>query len=436
MGKDTNKNLLRNTATRLHSPWQLDDNRTWVSKSCRFGLVPKEDDFETYVDENMKNTILRIEKEQLERIAHIREEDPADDEFITKKTQRLDIHSSSVANQPIVIPTSDHQLIEALSVPQEQQKPLVTLKEAILTKVASRKDQSLPATDPQVIQIYKKIGCALGRFQSTHSRLPKALKIIPSLTNWDEILLLTNPLSWTPQATYEVTKLFLSNIKATQTKQFLQVVLLHAVRNNLVGRADGQLDPALYRVLKKVLVCNSALFLKGLLFPLCESNSCTVAEACILANVLGQTKIPALQSATALLWLSQQTFTLPICILIRVFLEKRQPLPYRVVDMLTFQYFCQREGAITQLPLTWYHSLQTFAQSYSSDMVPTQKRALLTLIQRVSSNDEISFAIEKTIKSAIRSNDYELETTDDSDDTVVYNADADSNDSDDIMLID
>lgn len=74
--------------------------------------------------------------------------------------------------------------------------------------------------------------------------------------------------------------------------------------------------------------------------------------------------------------------------------------------------------------------------SYSIDMVPTQKRALLALIQRVTRNDELSILIEKTIKSAIKSNDEELET-DDSDDTVVYNEnDTDSNHSADGMMID
>jgi hypothetical protein len=68
-------------------------------------------------------------------------------------------------------------------------------------------------------------------------------------------------------------------------------------------------------------------------------------------------------------------------------------------------------------------------------MVPTQKRALLALIQRVTKNDEISFAIENTIKSAIKSNEEELET-DDSDDTVVYNDDTNSNNTADGMLID
>ncbi|KAL9546954.1 hypothetical protein MBANPS3_006411 [Mucor bainieri] len=356
--------------------------------------------------------------------------------FISRQAQNLDIHASSAAsNQTFQISLLDQDSSGFLLATQEQQRPLMTLKETILSKEASKKDQSLSATNSQVIQIYKKMGCLLARFQSTMNRLPKALKIIPSLSNWNEILLLTEPSSWTPQATCEMTRLFLTNVKATQTRQYFQCVLLHAVRDNLAKNANSQLDPALYMALKKALACNPALFMKGLLFPLCESNTCTVAEACILANVLGETKIPALQSATALLRLSEQLFTLPICILAHVFLQKRQALPYRVVDMLTFKYFCQREENLQQLPILWYQSLLIFTQSYSMDMVPTQKTALLASIQRVTRNDEVSILIEKTLTSAIKSSDQEL-TTDDSDDTVDCNEDTDSERSADGMMLD
>ncbi|KAK4516645.1 uncharacterized protein ATC70_011622 [Mucor velutinosus] len=432
MGKDP---LLKNSTSRLYSPWQLDENETWVKKPHRFGLMAKEDDFETFIDEDMTRTILRIEQEQLERIQRLREEDSADDDgLISRQAQKLDIHSSPASNQAFQISLLNQESSGSFSVPQEQQTSLMTLKEAVLSKEASKKDHSLSASNSQVIQIYKKIGSSLARFQSTMNRLPKALKIIPSLPNWDEVLLLTEPSSWTPQAMCEITRLFLTNVKATQTKQFFQFVLLHGVRNDLAKSANSQLDPALYTALKKALACNPALFMKGLLFPLCESNTCSVAEACILANVLGQTKIPALQSATALLRLSEQFFTLPICILVQVFLQKKQALPYRVVDMLVFKYFCQREESPQQPPIIWYQSLLMFVQSYSIDMVPTQKTALLALMQRVTRN-ELSIMIEKTIKSAIKSNDQELET-DDSDDTAACNEDSSSDQSDDGMMID
>ena len=34
--------------------------------------------------------------------------------------------------------------------------------------------------------------------------MPKAFKVIPNLQNWEEILYLTEPESWTPHAVYQV----------------------------------------------------------------------------------------------------------------------------------------------------------------------------------------------------------------------------------------
>lgn len=35
-------------------------------------------------------------------------------------------------------------------------------------------------------------------------QVPKAFKVIPNLQNWEEILYLTEPESWTPHAVYQV----------------------------------------------------------------------------------------------------------------------------------------------------------------------------------------------------------------------------------------
>lgn len=52
MGKDAPS---KNTTSRLYSPWQLDDNETWVKKSHRFGLTAKDDDFEVDLLDWIKN---------------------------------------------------------------------------------------------------------------------------------------------------------------------------------------------------------------------------------------------------------------------------------------------------------------------------------------------------------------------------------------------
>ena len=43
-------------------------------------------------------------------------------------------------------------------------------------------------------------------------QIPKAFKIIPKLKLWDEVLFLTVPQTWSPQATFYATKLFMANM--------------------------------------------------------------------------------------------------------------------------------------------------------------------------------------------------------------------------------
>lgn len=189
----------------------------------------------------------------------------------------------------------------------------------------------------------------------------------------------------------------------------------------------------LYLSLQKSLKKAPALFLKGLLLPLCESKACTVLEASVLARVIVQSQFPVLQSATALLKLSELPFTLPIGILVLVFLEKKQALPYRVVDTLVLKYFSQKQelGSSMMMPHVWFQALYTFVKryiyklakkkkkshffyfcSYGMELVPTQKMKLLDLIQNIQQH-EMSKLIEKAI-TINETDDFDTEESDES----------------------
>ena len=45
-------------------------------------------------------------------------------------------------------------------------------------------------------------------------KLPKAFKIIPQVANWEQLLELTNPPQWSPQATRAATDVFASNLNS------------------------------------------------------------------------------------------------------------------------------------------------------------------------------------------------------------------------------
>lgn len=115
-------------------------------------------------------------------------------------------------------------------------------------------------------------GCRVGKLLSRYraGKLPKAFKIVPSLSNWEEILALTEPHKWTPNAMYEATRMFASNLNARMAQRFYNLVLLPHVREDI--EEHKRLHFATYQALKKAMFKPSA-FYKGILLPLCQVES-------------------------------------------------------------------------------------------------------------------------------------------------------------------
>lgn len=82
-----------------------------------------------------------------------------------------------------------------------------TLGDIIMQKMKEKEDaraaldaaQELPGISPQMVEVYTSVGKILSRYRA--GKVPKAFKIIPALKNWEDVLFLTDPDSWSPQAT-------------------------------------------------------------------------------------------------------------------------------------------------------------------------------------------------------------------------------------------
>ncbi|GFH18501.1 uncharacterized protein HaLaN_15319, partial [Haematococcus lacustris] len=101
--------------------------------------------------------------------------------------------------------------------------------------------------DQKVVEVYRAVGKLLSRY--TVGKVPKAFKIVPNLKNWEEVLWLTDPDTWSPHAMYEATKLFVSNLNARLAQRFLALVLLPRVRRDI--KEHQKLHFALFMALKK-----------------------------------------------------------------------------------------------------------------------------------------------------------------------------------------
>ncbi|KAI5794453.1 Bystin-domain-containing protein [Peziza echinospora] len=260
----------------------------------------------------------------------------------------------------------------------------ISLADKILEKIAQHEaalagrpieDNPAPTLPPKVVEVYTKVGMLLSRYKS--GKLPKVFKAIPSLRNWEEILYLTRPDTWSANACYEATKMFASNLKSSQTQKFLSNFLLDRVRDDIAEHK--KLNVHLYKCLKKSLY-KPAAFFKGFLFPLCQSGTCTLKEAQIVGSVLTRVSVPVLHSAAALLRLAEMEYTGPTSIFIRVLLDKKYALPYKVIDSLVFHFmrFKTIEG---DLPVLWHQSFLSFATRYKNDVTEDQRDALLDVLQ-------------------------------------------------------
>ena len=61
-----------------------------------------------------------------------------------------------------------------------------------------------------------KVGRLLNRY--TLGKIPKAFKHIPSLQLWEEVLYLTEPETWSPNAVYQSARIFASNLGVKKAK--------------------------------------------------------------------------------------------------------------------------------------------------------------------------------------------------------------------------
>lgn len=232
---------------------------------------------------------------------------------------------------------------------------------------------------PKVVQVYTDIGKLLTHY--TSGKLPKAFKVVPSLHNWEEVLYLTRPDTWTPQAMYAATRIFASNLNPKMAQRFYNLVLLDAVRADIYS--NKKLNYHYYMAIKKS-VYKPAAFFKGILLPLCKEN-CTLREAIIVASVLQKVSIPVHHSAVAIHKLALMTeYNGATSIFIKTLLNKKYSLPAPVITSLIehFVRFQEKDDVVGfELPVLWHQALLAFVQRYKNDIDVRGKEQLRDLMK-------------------------------------------------------
>lgn len=279
-----------------------------------------------------------------------------------------------------------------------------TLADIIMGKIAEKEaeqrgnsyqeeDDDLPPLPEKVVDVYTDIGSILSRY--TSGKLPKAFKVIPSLSNWEQVLYLTRPDMWTPQAMYAATRIFASNLNPKMAQRFYNLVLLDAVRADIYS--NKKLNYHYYMSLKKA-VYKPAAFFKGILLPLCKEE-CTLREAAIVASVLQRVSIPVHHSAVAIHKLAQMTeYNGAASIFIKTMLNKKYSLPSPVIASLVRHFASFIEDDRT-LPVLWHQALLVFCQRYKNE-VQDQARESLRVVMKKHFHHKITPEIRRELFGA------------------------------------
>ena len=296
--------------------------------------------------------------------------------------EELDVKAVSADLCPEVN-REDERAMQLFMNPQQPERK--SLADIVMEKIREKQTEIASQTsdqpsvafqiDPRVVSMFKGVGQILAKYRS--GKLPKAFKVIPSLSNWEEILYLTEPDNWSASSMYQAARIFTSNLSSVKAQRFFNLVLLPRVRDDI--REYKRLNFHLYAALRKALF-KPAAFFKGLLLPLCESGTCTLREALIISSVLAKTSIPMLHSSAALLKIAEMDYSGANSIFIRALLDKKYALPYRVIDAITF-HFLKFQHDHRPLPVLWHQALLAFVQRYKEDLSLEQKEGLLELLK-------------------------------------------------------
>ncbi|XP_061788186.1 bystin [Nerophis lumbriciformis] len=385
----------------------------------------RREDEDKYVDERLSRKILqqaRIQQEELQTEYGLApEKKKAPVTVLGSKSQDADSDEEWLAmgaagdgdtvecDTEVVVDPDDEKAIQMF---MNKNPPMRrTLADIIMEKITEKQTEvgtvmsemsgcPIQQLDPRIVEVYRGVSKVLSRYRS--GKLPKAFKIIPSLSNWEQVLYLTEPETWTAAAMYQATRIFSSNLKERMAQRFYNLVLLPRIRDDIAEYK--KLNFHLYSALKKALFKPGAWF-KGLLIPLCESGTCTLREAIIIGSILTKCSIPVLHSSAALLKLAEMDYNGANSIFLRLLLDKKYALPFRVLDALVAHFLSFRSEKRT-LPVLWHQSLLTLAQRYKADLASEQKAALLELL-KIQTHPELCAEIRRELQNS-ESRDVEI----------------------------
>ena len=246
----------------------------------------------------------------------------------------------------------------------------------------------------KIIEAYKLVGEVLRTY--TSGKLPKAFNILSSTEDWEDLINITEPYNWSPQAMYEAVVLF-SSSEILMCCTFYEKYLVPAIRNDI--KKNKKLNIHYYNCLKRALFKPSAFF-KGIILPM--SKTLSSKEASIIGSILRKCSIPNNHASAALVKLMEicknekKGISLGALYFMRLLLMKKYAFPKEVKEKLVNFFFSYYDCVKEKLPVLWHQAFLCFVQHYKLDLSDFERSKLKELNNRIG-HHLISIEISKEL---------------------------------------
>ena len=217
----------------------------------------------------------------------------------------------------------------------------------------------------KIVDAYKLVGEVLRTY--TSGKLPKAFNILSSTEDWQDLIDITEPYNWTPQAMYNAVIQF-SSSDSTIGTIFYEKYLVPAIRNDI--KKNKKLNIHYYNCLKRALFKPSSFF-KGIILPM--SKTLSGKEASIIGSILRKCSIPNNHASAAIVKLTQlckndkKGISVGALFFIRLLLIKKYSYPQEVKNSMVNFFLSYYNFDKNKLPVIWHQTFLCFVQYYKLD---------------------------------------------------------------------
>eukprot|EP00915_Cephaloidophora_sp_WS-2016_P003430 GHVH01004595.1.p1 GENE.GHVH01004595.1~~GHVH01004595.1.p1 ORF type:complete len:405 (+),score=58.21 GHVH01004595.1:85-1299(+) len=238
----------------------------------------------------------------------------------------------------------------------------------------------------EVEAAYSQMADILRRYKC--GKLPKLLKMLPMIKEWEFLLSLTGHRKWTPQALYEITKIFASNAKQAQAQRFFNLFLLPAAMNEISKK--GRVHICTYKSLMKAAFKCKA-FMRGILLPL-ALDGCQYKEAMVIGSVVAKLSFP---NDVLYMTLDKLLETRPFpdvekeepqwwavtSIFICIIMEKTAQYPTPVIENAV-RFIESFNGLSQRPPLIWYQGVIALCERYRDRLSVEQEGRIRAIVKQ------------------------------------------------------